>query len=78
MVTRAVKLGEEDAEALAKIASREGTTVPQLIKQGIDRLLNDATYDERWERATAVLGRYSSGLPDVGLRHDDYLAEDFG
>ena len=78
MVKTQVQLPEEDLAELRRMAAEEGVSVSEIVRRGVRHVL-EAQYkpsrEELWRRARAVAGRYSSGLPDVAQRHDDYLAE---
>lgn len=49
-----------------------------LIREAVDAYVPDHETDREAliRRAVAAAGRFSSGLDDIGERHDDYLAED--
>lgn len=49
-----------------------------LIREAVDAYVPDQETDREAliRRAVAAAGRFSSGLDDIGERHDDYLAED--
>lgn len=51
--------------------------MPELIRQAVERLIDGSKSEEAWQRASALVGRYDSGLGDVAVRHDDYLAKDY-
>jgi hypothetical protein len=50
----------------------------ELVREAVDALLEKPTPDQ-WERATAAIGKYRSGVPNNSFArdHDDLLAEDF-
>ncbi len=51
-----------------------------LVREGVDLYLQTRAGPSREElvrRALSIVGKYSSGLSDVGRNHDRYLAEDF-
>ena len=78
MVKTQVQLPEEDLAELRRMAAEEGVSVSELVRRGVKQVLEakgKPSREELWRRARAVAGRYSSGLPDVAQRHDDYLAE---
>lgn len=49
----------------------------ELIRQAVERLIDQSKSEEAWRRASALVGRYESDLSDIAVRHDEYLAEDF-
>ncbi len=50
---------------------RESVEIYTASRVGRDR-------DEQREAALDIVGRFRSGLKDLGSRHDDYLEEDLG
>jgi hypothetical protein len=70
-----IQVTEAQASALKALAAREGVSIAEVVRQGIERRLADDDWSERRRRALAVAGRFSGGPPDLGRRHDDYLAE---
>jgi len=74
-----VGLTGEQAAALRELASRRHVSVEELLQEEIEHLVgsSDAASDaERWQRALAALGQFRSGVGDLSVRHDDYLAAD--
>ncbi len=81
MVRTQILLTAEQSEALREMAAREGRSIADLIRDGVDALLRQRRgvgRDEIKRRSVAALGRYDSGLRDVSSRHDHYLNEAFG
>jgi len=78
MVKTQVQLPREDLEALRRDAAEEGVSVSELVRRAVKDLLESKqkpTQRELMERALSVAGKYHSGVPDLGERHDYYLAE---
>jgi hypothetical protein len=53
-------------------------SVADLIRQSIDEFIQASAGlgdQERWQRAIAAAGKYSSGKTDVAVNHDDHLAD---
>lgn len=78
MVRTQVQLTAEQVRALRQMAAREGVSVAELIRRSVDAWLrrsNEVPLEERLRRAIAVAGRFRSGLPDLAVHHDKYLAE---
>ena len=69
-----VYLRQEQLDALRIRANREGVSVAELVRQGVDRILNDVPLEQDpiWE----IVGLGSSDVDDLSLKHDRYLAED--
>jgi hypothetical protein len=54
------------------MSAATGQSISELVRKAVDH-----DFAERRKRALRVLGRFSSRLSDVSIRHDDYLAEAF-
>ena len=77
MIRTQVQLTEAQARALKALAARQ-SSVAELIRQSVDHLIRQSggvDVAERRRRAIAAAGRFRSGRPDIGVRHDDYLEE---
>jgi len=74
-----IQLSEEQAAKAKRLASERGVSMAEVIRDAVDRLPDRDERSERWTRARAVLGKFHDveGKTDVGLRHDEYLAEIF-
>ena len=77
-----VTLSRKQLERLQKISAKQNVSVDMLVNQIINQWLNtseSAIHDpeERKNRILLVSGKYQSGLKDVSVHHDKYLAEDF-
>ena len=78
MIRTQIQLTEEQARRLKALAAERGTSVAELIRQGVDDLLRRAggpDMEEIRRRAIAVAGRFRSGHSDISTNHDEYLAE---
>jgi predicted transcriptional regulator len=76
MVRTIIQLSEEQAAALDLLARRRRISKAAVIREALDALLAADAGDPALERAMRVAGAGASGVPDLGERHDDYLAED--
>lgn len=77
MVRTQIQLTEEQARALKEMAAQRGVSMAELIRQAVDRILEEGDQAEKWRRALAIIGRYHSGERDISAEHDRYLAEDY-
>ncbi len=79
MVRTQIQLTKAQARALRAEAVRQGRSMADLIRDGVDLLLGSGgvSLEERKRRALAVSGKFHSGLKDVARNHDRYLAEAF-
>ena len=78
MVRTQIQLTEEQAAILKKIASARHKSMAELIRQAVEMLFksgNVVDTEARIEKAIAAAGRFHSGLHDISLKHDKYLAE---
>lgn len=74
-----VQLTEEQLAALRRLASRRGVSISELVRRGVDALLQGPQAEQervQRERARAAAGQFRSGLGDLAEAHDRYLAED--
>ncbi len=81
MIRTQIQLTEEQISKLKRIAGREQKSVAELIRQAIDQwlvLAEPLSIEERKQRALSIMGKYHSGLADVGVNHDKYLNESSG
>ncbi|WP_337845541.1 CopG family transcriptional regulator [Thermus sp.] len=81
MVRTQVQLTEEQAARLKAKALEEGTSMAELVRKAVERLLAEEAnggYGERVQRALRAVGRFASGEKDVSEAHDRHLEEAFG
>ncbi len=81
MVRTQIQLTEKQSQRLKALAARTGSSVAELIRQGIDTVLERDTTaqpEDLRRRAIEAAGRFRSSRSDVSRRHDDYLGEAFG
>jgi len=71
-----IELTEEQARRLDEVAARSGQSVADVIRDSVDVYLDNERSVAK-ERARKASGMFRSGLPDLGVNHDKYLAEDF-
>jgi hypothetical protein len=74
-----VQFTEDQIEALRERATREQTSVAELVRRAVGAwVVQETSWEQRKRRAREVAGRYRSGRSDVSRRHDEALAEAFG
>ena len=68
-----VYLRQDQIEPLRAEATRRGVSLAELVRQGVDRLLEEAPVegDPLWK----IVGIMDSGVGDLAENHDKYLAE---
>ena len=80
MVRIQIRLTEEQAKTLKKLASTRRLSVAELIRQAVDSIIqSNAVIDieERRKRAINAVGKFRSGKRDISKEHDKYLEEAF-
>ena len=79
MIRTQISLDERQMERLRALARRRNVPLAELVREAVEDLLGKPAPDD-WDRASAVVGKYSSGEPnsDVARNHDKYLAEIYG
>jgi Ribbon-helix-helix protein, copG family len=78
MIRTQVQLTREQIAALKKLAAVSGRSMADLIREGVDLLLNNGSRrseEEQRRRALKAAGRFHSGGRDISSRHDSYLEE---
>jgi hypothetical protein len=73
-----ISLDDRQMDGLRELARQRKVSMAELVREAVDALLEKPTPDQ-WERATAAIGKYRSGVPNNSFArdHDDLLAEDF-
>jgi len=78
MIRTQIQLTEEQSEMLKQLAAREGKTVAELVRMGVDQLIRSkktVDQEELRRRALAVAGKYHSSDKDLSAEHDRYASE---
>lgn len=78
MIRIQMKLPEEQYQRLKRLSIRRGQSLAALVRQGVEKVLQDAEdpdMDEIRKHALSIVGKYSSGISDVSVNHDKYLTE---
>ena len=81
MVRTQIQLTKQMQTELRAASRATGRSMADLIREGIAIVVKQRkgiSREEQWERASRIIGKYSSGLHDVSTRHDHYLAEAYG
>jgi hypothetical protein len=80
MIRTQVQLEEAQYRSLKELAARQRVSVAELIRRAVDNLLQSdvVPLEERRQRAIDAVGRFHSGVNDLSVRHDEYLAEIYG
>jgi hypothetical protein len=78
MVRTQIQLTEEQSTNLRQLAEQENISVAELIRRSVDHYLQKRrgfSEEERKQRLLSVIGIGNSGVTDLGVNHDKYLAE---
>ena len=81
MVRTQIQLTNQQSSMLKSLAVEESASIAELIRRSIDQFLQFKQHRSREElkqNSLSIVGRYSSGLNDVALNHDAYLADIYG
>lgn len=80
MVRTQIQLTEEQAAKLKEIAHAGGESIAAVIRRALDRYLEnqEPNRPSLYRQASAVIGKYRSGVPDIAVEHDRYLDEEYG
>jgi hypothetical protein len=81
MVRTQVQLGEKQAELAKALAAQRGVSMAEIIRASLDAYLAASQQPDRQElrrRARLAAGIVGSGLSDLSVNHDEYLAEAYG
>jgi hypothetical protein len=80
MVRTQIQLTEEQSRRLKAAAARQGISVAELVRRGVDAALAQELappIEELCRRAIQAAGRFRSSRRDVCRKHDAYLGEPF-
>ena len=68
-----VYLRSDQLEALRALSKRRGESIAGLVREGVDRLLDEVPPEE--DPLLEVVGLYDSGIGDLSEKHDEVLAK---
>lgn len=77
MIRTQIQLDEARYRKLQEIARERGVSMAEVVRRAVDMALSQFERRNRWDRARALIGSYSSRRTDVAEKHDKYLAEAF-
>ena len=81
MVRTQILLTNEQATALREAAAKDGRSMADLVREGVDAVLSQRHVPGRSatkRRSLAAIGKFRSGTPDLATKHDAHLADAFG
>lgn len=68
-----VYLRWDQLDALRALSKRRGESIAGLVREGVDRLLEEIPPEE--DPLLEVVGLYDSGIVDLSEKHDEVLAK---
>lgn len=75
MIRTQIQLTEKQARAVKELAAQQGLSMAEMIRQAVERIIDESERRQRRRRALNVLGRYHDPATDVAVNHDQYLDE---
>jgi hypothetical protein len=75
-----VQLTDEQVRALREIATTEGRSMADVVRDAVALLLRGRRSPDRAalkRRSLASIGRFRSGVPDLAAEHDRHLDDAF-
>lgn len=78
MVRTQIQLTEEQSESLRRLAEIDNVSLAEVIRRSVDSYIEarrDVSKEERKRRLLSVVGIGQSGVSDLAVNHDKYLAE---
>ena len=75
MIKTQIQLHPAQHRRLQDIARRRRVSMAETIRQSVDQALASADRGLVWERARAMIGRYTSRRGDVATHHDRHLTD---
>jgi len=67
-------LREEQMATLRHLARQRGVSMAELVRQSVDRFLEDTPWEE--DPLWSLVGIGASGVGDLAQHHDAYLAQE--
>jgi len=82
MVRTQIRLTEQQAEEVKRIARARRVSSAEIIREALDNLIRSGAgamvvAEDRRRRALNAVGKFSSGKRDISRKHDKYLSEAF-
>ncbi len=69
-----IYVDERQNRALRRLAKEKNASISELIRRGIDLLLNQVPAEE--DPAYQMIGLVSSGVSDIAENHDEYIVQE--
>ena len=75
MIRTQVQVTERQARELKRIADARGVSISAVVRDAVDRIIDERGRDAAWRRALAAVGSVRGGGGNVAEEHDRYAAE---
>ena len=75
MIRTQISLTEEQAERLRAQSAIKGISQAEILRQALGAYFDQDDLVRRVELARAVIGTGNSGCTDIGVNHDQHLAD---
>jgi len=77
VVRTQILLSPDQLRALKIRAARQGRSMADLVREGVDLLLASDEREQLKRRSLEAAGRFRSGITDMGTAHDVHLDDAF-
>ena len=81
MIRTQIQLTEEQARRVRALARRDGVSMAEIIRRGVEQLFaaDEPARGDLWDAASALAGAFrdANGAEDVAQKHDEYLDRAF-
>ncbi|MDO8678958.1 MAG: ribbon-helix-helix protein, CopG family [Acidobacteriota bacterium] len=76
MIRTQIQLDRDQYDRLRALAARRSQSLAQLVREGVDRVLDESDRGGTWEGLWKAVGSCHdpANARDVSVRHDEYLA----
>ncbi|MCL5985947.1 MAG: ribbon-helix-helix domain-containing protein [Actinobacteria bacterium] len=80
MIRTRIQLTEEQYKLLKTLSKERNVSIAEVVRECISHYYDSrclTSEDEKCSKAIDTLGKFRSGMKDISINHDRYLAEDF-
>jgi len=68
-----IYLRSDQMDALRSLSKRRGESMAELVREGVDRILEEVPPEEN--PLLDIIGIFDSGVGDLAEKHDEFLAK---
>ena len=76
MIRAQIQLEATLYEQVKEKAKELGCSIAELARMSIKEKLDSDSAERRWKASLKLAGTHRSGLRDLSIKHDDYLANE--